>query len=123
VNHRGRHYVVDGVTLMPTPVQKKVPIWIGGNRLASRRRAARWDGWVADSADPRGMTVSADDLARCVAQIGRGKDFDVAVLGRSDLTEPGAYGDAGATWWLESVNDRRGTRTDMLRLVSAGPQR
>jgi probable F420-dependent oxidoreductase len=122
VNHRGRHYIVDEVTLIPTPVQKEVPIWIGGNRLASRRRAARWDGWVADSADPRGAMVSPDELTRGVAQIRRSNDFDVAVLGRSDLAEPGAYADAGATWWLEGVNDRRGTRADMLRLVSAGPR-
>src|ERR687888_41189 len=52
VTHAGSHFTVDGVTLAPEPVQERVPIWIGGNRPASLRRAARWDGWLADSADP-----------------------------------------------------------------------
>ena len=64
VTHRGDHFTVEGVRLAPTPVQPRVPIWIGGNRPASLRRAARWDGWLADSADPTGMTLSPDDVAR-----------------------------------------------------------
>ena len=47
VNHRGAHYTVEQVTLVPTPVQERVPIWVGGNRPASLRRASRWDGWIA----------------------------------------------------------------------------
>ena len=59
VTHDGEHYTVDGVTLAPAPVQERVPVWIGGNRPASLRRAARWDGWLADSADPTGMTLQS----------------------------------------------------------------
>src|SRR5947208_959018 len=91
----------DGVTLAPAPVQERVPVWIGGNRPASLRRAARWDGWLADSADPTGMTLSPDDVARSIERIARGDDFDVAVLGQSDRGDPAAYERAGATWWLE----------------------
>jgi probable F420-dependent oxidoreductase len=124
VTHRGRHYTVDGVRLEPLPFQERVPIWIGGNRPASLRRAARWDGWIPDSAAPRGMTLSADDVTRSVATIGRGEGFDVAVLGESGNggADPAAYGRAGATWWLESVNDRRGDVESMLALVRAGPR-
>jgi hypothetical protein len=49
---------------------------------------------------------------------------DVAVLGYS---EPGqselhrAYGEAGATWWIEQVHDRRGDLDAMLARVEAGP--
>jgi alkanesulfonate monooxygenase SsuD/methylene tetrahydromethanopterin reductase-like flavin-dependent oxidoreductase (luciferase family) len=121
VNHRGAHYTVDGVTLAPTPVQERLPIWIGGNRKPSLRRAARWDGWVADSADPTGMTLSPEDVRRRIELIGRTDGFDVAVLGQSDRGEPSAYEEAGATWWLENVHDRRGTPERMLRLVSGGP--
>jgi probable F420-dependent oxidoreductase len=122
VTHHGEHYTVDGVTLSPTPVQERVPVWIGGNRPASLRRAARWDGWLADSADPTGMTLSPDDVARSVERIGRGDDFDIAVLGQSDRGDPAAYERAGATWWLENIHDMRGSLDEVLRLIHAAPR-
>ena len=122
VTHHGEHFTVDGVTLAPAPVQERVPVWIGGNRPASLRRAARWDGWLADSADPTGMTLSPDDVARSIERIARGDDFDVAVLGQSDRGDPAAYERAGATWWLENIHDMRGSLDDVLRLVHAAPR-
>lgn len=121
VRHHGQHYKVDGVTLSPRPIQQPLPIWIGGNRPPSLRRAARWDGWCADSADPTGMTLSPDDVARSIERIGRDDEFDVAVLGQNDAAEPTAYEAAGATWWLENVHDRRGPLDAMITLVEAGP--
>ena len=121
VTHHGAHYTVDGVTLAPTPVQEHVPIWIGGDRPASLRRAGRWDGWIADSADPTGMTLSPDDVARSIETIGRGDGFEVAVLGQMDRGDPSAYAAAGATWWLENIHDRRGGHTDLLKLVDSKP--
>jgi probable F420-dependent oxidoreductase len=125
VEHRGKHYTIDGVTLAPRPLQEALPIWIGGSRGPSLRRAARWDGWVADSADPTGMTLSPADVAGRIATIQEARTeprpFDVAVLGQSNAGQPAAYADAGATWWLESVHDRRGTPEEMLALVEAGP--
>ncbi len=121
VTHRGEHYTVEGVALAPPPVQRRLPIWIGGNRPASLLRAARWDGWLADSADPTGMTLSPDDIARSIATIGRSRDYDVAVLGESGRGDPVAYAESGATWWLENLHDRRGSAEEVLRLVSAGP--
>ena len=124
VTHHGVHYTVEGVTFAPTPMQKHVPIWIGGNRPASLRRAARWDGWLADSAAPTGVTLSPDDVAESIAEIGRGDDgFDVAVLGESQRAEPAAYEPAGATWWLENLHDKRGSVDDVVALVAAGPPR
>ena len=127
VRHRGAHYLVEGVTLAPTPVQERVPIWIGGNRPPSLRRAARWDGWLADSADPTGMTMSPDDVRTSLETIraARAGDepFDVGVLGRSDRSDPARYADAGATWWVENVHDRRGPLDEMRALVAAGPPR
>jgi probable F420-dependent oxidoreductase len=121
VTHDGPHFRVDGVTLTPGPVQQHLPIWIGGNRPASLRRAARWDGWIADSADPTGMTLSPEDVARSVETIGRGGDYDAAVLGENGRGRPADYERAGATWWLENLHDRRGSRADLLKLVEAGP--
>ena len=125
VRHRGEHYVADGVTLAPRPVQERVPVWIGGNRSRSLSRAARWDGWLADSADPSGMTLSPDDLARSIETI-RGQrtvedSFDVAVLGDSGRASPGRYEAAGATWWLENLHDMRAAPAEIRALVGAGP--
>lgn len=126
VDHHGPHYTVDGVTLAPTPVQSPLPVWIGGNRAASRRRAARWQGWLPDSSYPPGAGASPRDVARGLAEIrelrgGAAESFDVAVLGQHDTSEPEAYAEAGATWWLENVHDQRGTPEAVLELVAAGP--
>jgi hypothetical protein len=104
-------------------VQERLPIWIGGNRPASLRRAARWDGWIADGADPTGMTLSPDDVARSIDAIGRTGDYVVALLAQLDRGDPGAYEQAGVAWWLENVNDQRGAPEKMLELVRAGPPR
>ena len=121
VSHHGAHYTVDGVTLAPTPMQERLPIWIGGNHPPSLRRAARWEGWCADSSDPTDMTLSPDDVRERIAAIGRTDAFDVAVLGQSDVADTGEYERAGATWWLENVHDRRGSLDEMRTLVRRGP--
>jgi alkanesulfonate monooxygenase SsuD/methylene tetrahydromethanopterin reductase-like flavin-dependent oxidoreductase (luciferase family) len=122
VTHRGEHFTVDGVKLSPTPLQNRLPIWIGGNRPASLQRASRWDGWIADSADPTGMTLTPDDVRRSIETIGRSDDYDVAVLGEREDADPVDYERAGASWWLENLHDERGSLADVLALVSAGPR-
>jgi probable F420-dependent oxidoreductase len=127
VTHHGKHYTVEGVTLAPAPVQKPLPIWIGGNKLASRRRAARWDGWIPDSTYPPNAGASPEDVAEGLTLV-RGlregrlpSDFDVAVIGETGRGDLRAYEDAGVTWWLESVHDQRGSHEEMLELITAGP--
>jgi probable F420-dependent oxidoreductase len=130
VTHAGRFYQVDGVTLAPLPVQRpRVPIWIGGASVGARRRAARWDGWVVSCDDERGnMVVLPDRIAADAADIAGlrrvDEPFDIAVIGASG--GPGdpissAYADVGATWWLEHIHGRRGSRASMLARTAAGP--
>ncbi|CAN5649405.1 LLM class flavin-dependent oxidoreductase [soil metagenome] len=132
VVHHGEHYTVEGIALAPLPVQRpRVPVWIGGEAKPALRRAARWDGWLA-SATPLdgsiGMSKSPEEIGEMVAEIRRhrtsGAPFDVAMDGYSEPGDPTlshAYAEAGATWWLESIHDRRGSLEEMLARVEAGP--
>jgi probable F420-dependent oxidoreductase len=125
VDHHGRHYTVDGVTLAPRPAQEQVPIWIGGNSTRALRRAARFDGWAADTTNQEGMSKTPGDVERALVTVrearGHLDGFDVAVMGHADQADPGPYAAAGATWWLENVHDLRGSVEEMLALVRQGP--
>jgi alkanesulfonate monooxygenase SsuD/methylene tetrahydromethanopterin reductase-like flavin-dependent oxidoreductase (luciferase family) len=119
VEHRGEHYTVDGVALAPTPVER-IPFWIGGNSPSALRRAARWDGWIADGSDEHVNRLSPEDVAASLAPIDRQAGFEVAFIGYAEQADVGAYADAGATWWIENVSP---LRPDALDVVRAGPPR
>jgi alkanesulfonate monooxygenase SsuD/methylene tetrahydromethanopterin reductase-like flavin-dependent oxidoreductase (luciferase family) len=101
VRHRGRHYLVDDLTFLPTPVQRpRVPIWVGGfaGRPKPLLRAARYDGFFPVE------LRDADHLAEVAETIrGRRPDptapYDIAVPVPPGL-DPAAYVAAGATWCL-----------------------
>lgn len=126
VDHEGEHYTVRGLTLAPLPAQRPwPPIWIGGTSGAAIRRASRWDGYTVGGVDEHGeVTVDPGQLQERVATIGRHDQFDVAITGVSqagDHTLRDDYAAAGATWWLESIHDLRGSLDAMLARVSEGP--
>jgi hypothetical protein len=35
--------------------------------------------------------------------------------------DPLAHSQAGATWWLENLHDKRGSPEEVLALIAAGP--
>ena len=139
VDHAGKHYRVDDVTLLPATVQQpRPPVWIAGYwpRKAPMRRAARWDGAVPlfQSAN-HGEAPPVDELRDLVGYLGdqgsdRSTPYDVIVGGISPadpaksraLIEPLA--EAGATWW----DERQLIRGDdfyrlepVLRRIEQGP--
>ena len=120
VDHRGEHYTVDNVTLKPAP-DPPIPIWIGGMSKKARARAARFDGWFADTASPSEMSTTAEQFAGMLD----GYEFgDVAVMGYStpdDDALRAEYEAAGATWWIEQIHDQRGSADEMRARVAAGP--
>jgi len=62
VTFEGEHYQVRDATIAPRPVQKPLPLWIGGSSPAAIRRTARFgSGWLAplESPEEAGKTVEA----------------------------------------------------------------
>lgn len=108
---------VDGIRLLPPP-EHRVPIWVGGNSEEALALAARYDGWIANSAGREGVRLSTDEIAAAAERVGG----DVVVLnGASGDAVPEEYEAAGANWWLEALHDWRGSAEEMLALVRAGP--
>lgn len=117
VDHRGEHYLADGVTLAPVPV-RPVPYWIGGNSRRALRRAERWGGWIADGSDPERNVLSPADVAEKLAPV---RVDEVAFIGFAGQADLASYAAAGVTWWIENVSDERGGVAGVLELLAEGP--
>lgn len=129
-SYHGRHYHVDGVTFLPTPLQKpRIPIWVGGfwPHQGPIRRAARWDGIC-----PAGDGLTPADV-RALNRLIREKrtsssPFDIVIGGHTPETEPGQarskclpFAEAGATWWIEFVHPVAGDVDAIRRRIAQGP--
>jgi probable F420-dependent oxidoreductase len=56
----GDWHTLEHVSIHPLPVQRPIPIWIGGDSDQAMERASRIaDGWMADNADPFSDVVRA----------------------------------------------------------------
>jgi alkanesulfonate monooxygenase SsuD/methylene tetrahydromethanopterin reductase-like flavin-dependent oxidoreductase (luciferase family) len=112
LHHRGEHYVVDGIDLLPRPVQTpRIPVWVAGTAGVTRpmRRAARYDGFVPiNLTGPDQLAEAAAKVAelRSAAGIGADQPYDVVVALPFD-TDPAPYAEAGATWWLPELEPTR----------------
>jgi alkanesulfonate monooxygenase SsuD/methylene tetrahydromethanopterin reductase-like flavin-dependent oxidoreductase (luciferase family) len=141
VTHRGRHYVADGVTMLPTPHQQpRPPVWIGGRWPNRRpmRRAARWDGVAPLFAAGHGNIPPVAEVRDLVAYVRKhrvtdepGAPFEV-VVGGSTPADParardllGPFAEVGVTWWDERrpLDDDVDCYPAILRRVEQGPPR
>lgn len=73
VDHHGRFYDVEGVTISPPSVQQPAPpIWAGGRSDAALRRVGRrGDGWLAYMASPQQLRKGMQSIAGHAAAAGR----------------------------------------------------
>ncbi len=77
VDFDGVFYKLKSVTILPKPVQRDLPMWIGGSTEAAIRRTARFGtGWQAGGDPPAeaGRVVAA--IKRAAAEAGRSIDDD-----------------------------------------------
>lgn len=137
--HHGRHFDLSPMTFLPEPFQKpRIPIWLGGTWpiKAPLRRAANWDGVWPETRDANGVAgvPSPDQIRELIGFVREHRTaegpFDVMVAGYTSGAELDPttrmlreYAEAGATWWTERINPRRGTLEDMLARVRVGPPR
>ncbi len=136
--HSGEHFGLDEMRFLPTPVQDRIPVWIGGNWPNRRpfQRAARWDGVVPEKAG--GERLSPDELRdvldyigelRTVAAVDPARPFDVVIGGVTEAADAAAadlidsYAQAGATWWMERFHYAERSPEDARRRIAAGPAR
>lgn len=72
VTFKGDWHDLRDVGLNPLPVQRPIPIWLGGNSDAVLRRLARkGDGWLPNHRTAEAAQESLDKLASYLAEYGR----------------------------------------------------
>jgi hypothetical protein len=139
VSFAGEHFEVRDVAFRPRPVQRRVPIWVGGNWPRKRpfRRAARVSGVMPERGG--GELVSPSELRDILSFIAAEKErqgieddgpYDVVTAGYTSLAQPETWGsivrpyvEAGATWWIERFHADRGPLDDTRERLRAGPPR
>lgn len=72
VTYAGEFWQLDRVTVLPKPVQKDFPLWIGGNSEAAMRRAGRLgDGWIPSFIAPEQFRIGVEKSQAFAAEAGR----------------------------------------------------
>ena len=117
VEYHGEHFVADGVTVLPRPVQQpRIPLWFAARGGASKpaRRAARFDGIIPIEVDEQGLE---ETLGVIVEQRGSLDGYDIAVR-PVDRVQYEGFRDLGATWTFvePAVGDR-----NVLEIATSQP--
>ena len=119
VNHRGDHYMADGVAFTPTPLQQpRIPIWVAGRttNIGPTRRSSRWDGYFPIELSIDEVTV---EMGRIAALRGGLDGFDL-VITEPPGTDPAPWVRIGATWFMAGAG-AAATAADLDRIITAGP--
>lgn len=112
VHHVGKYYKVDGVTFLPVPVQKPLPIWVAAEWPSRKpmRRAARFQGVVP-------LRLPGPDALAEVCALGQNPSEVVVHPGAHSVKE---WEDAGATWILHEISSTQALRS-IEEIIDAGP--
>jgi probable F420-dependent oxidoreductase len=97
-SYRGRHVEFDGVDAHPRPVQRPLPVVVGGHTRAAHRRAARSaDGWYGFLMGLRAMAEQRDLMRAAIEESGRERPLHVSVTParRLDQENVRAYAELG----------------------------
>lgn len=111
VSYKGRFYEFEEIDPKPHPVQRPLPILIGGHAPVAKRRAGRiGDGWITSQLDPEAQAAGMEDVRAAAREAGRDPDALLwftqidARFDRGEVKAPDAlkgklrgYRDAGVT--------------------------
>jgi alkanesulfonate monooxygenase SsuD/methylene tetrahydromethanopterin reductase-like flavin-dependent oxidoreductase (luciferase family) len=138
-SYAGKHYKIDEMTFLPTPVQQpRIPIWVVGAwpHMKSMRRVLRYDGLLPAKMDPDGSfaQMTPDDIRTMREFIERERTsatpFDIIWEGETPGDDPGkaaelvrSYAEAGATWWLDSMWSSPDGLKSVRTRIKQGPPR
>jgi probable F420-dependent oxidoreductase len=96
VEHRGTHFVIDEVSVLPKPVQQPLEVWLGGAHDSELRRVGRLaDGWLPSFITPAN---AAEGRAKVEAEAAaHGREIDPEHWGAliPYVSEGQASGDSG----------------------------
>jgi hypothetical protein len=133
-SYDGKHYQIEDVTFLPTPVQKpRIPIWVGGGWPGKPiQRAARCDGFFPYK-NPDG-SLTPDDVRAVMDYINQHRTepipFDFAQGGRQqgsdseqEKAQIRAFAEAGVTWWIEYVEPLNVNLDELKSYIEHGPLR
>ena len=78
--YRGRYVEFEGVDAHPRPVQRPLPVVVGGHTRAAHRRAARvGEGWYGFMVGLRAMAEQRELMREAIAEAGRERPLEVSV--------------------------------------------
>jgi probable F420-dependent oxidoreductase len=120
-SYKGLHFDARDVIARPKPVQDPIPIWIGGNSKAARRRAAeRAQGWMPMMAPPQVAATARtpaietpDQLAGLISEVRQA----AAASGRTDeLDVLYSYSDPGLAAPAQDADRHRQALAEIEKL-------
>ena len=77
VSFEGEHYKYKNACIEPKPIQRKLPIWIGGSSRPAIKRTARFgSGWQAGRETPAEVKPVIDEIKKELELAGRSIDYD-----------------------------------------------
>jgi probable F420-dependent oxidoreductase len=101
IEHDGEHFPFEPVMFEPKPVQRPLPVLVGGESTRALRRAATiGDGWIGMSHTPATAAAQIERLRGFITDAGRDpSDVEITVMGRVE-------GDDDVAAWAEVGVDR-----------------
>lgn len=111
VKFEGDFHSIDDAGINPLPVQRPIPLWIGGMADTVLQRAARVaDGWLPNRTSSKNRREVVDKILGYLAEAGRSPD-QFGIDARVSISEPD---------WETQVNDWREVGTTHLCVNTMG---
>ncbi len=107
VTYQGEHFQYTDATIAPRPVNKNIPLWIGGSSKVAIRRTARiGTGWQAGAESPAQVAPVIEAIKAAVKENGRKIDDDH--YGTGFYFRFGGWEDGPLPYLVKNIQQRAG---------------